>query len=247
MPITHVPGCSKCSRPHKGYPLPYSSNCTLALTEECKDESRDTLASLVEGLPVILLPGSSPMGDQAPLALSEQHPRPLARTAQSVTAPLVAAMTTITTGGSTECSLAVLSTRAGQQDKQLAQDRQWNDELSQQLSDTTMQLVHISKVLDCLLENHTPMAMMTGDTVVPVTSSARGTAPSGQVAACNHQSTASGEANPSTSSLHIDRQTAPLSDAGFLQPSQELQDQAFSLQDQAHSSTLNHPTRPFLP
>ena len=191
--------------------------------------------------------GSSPTVDQAPLALTEQHLRPLARTAQSATAPLVATMTTITTGSSTEHSLATLSTSVGQQDEWLAQDRQWVDELSQQLSDTTMQLAHISKVLDHLLENHTPMAMTTGAIAVPVTSSVSGTAPSGQVAAHSHQSTASCEANPSTSSLHINRQAAPLSNACFSQPSQDLQDQAFSLWDQANSSTSNHSSRPFLP
>ena len=70
-----------------------------------------------------LLPGSSPTVDQAPLALSEQHPRSLARTAQSVAAPLVDTMTTITTGGSTEHSLAVLSTRVSQEDDWSARDR----------------------------------------------------------------------------------------------------------------------------
>ena len=78
-----------------------------------------------------------------------------------------------------------------------------------------MQLAQISKVLDCLLENHTPMAMMTGATVAPMTSSVSGAAPSGQVAAHLHQSTASGKANPSTSSLHIVRQSTPFSDVGF--------------------------------
>ena len=120
MPITPVPGCSKHGRPHKGHPLPYGNNCTLALAEECKDESRDSLACQVEGMPVNPLPGSSPTVDQAPLVPSEQHLKPQARTTQSVTVPLVAAMTTITTRGSTECSLAVLSTRVGQQDEQLA-------------------------------------------------------------------------------------------------------------------------------
>ena len=221
-PITHVPRCSKCVRPHKGHPLPYGNNCTLALAKEHEDESRDTLACQMGGPLVTLLPGSLPAVDQAPLAPSEQCPRPPARTAQSMTVSLVATTTTITTGGSTECSLAVLLTRVGQQDEQLAQDRQWIDKLSQQLSDTTMQLAHISKVLDHLLENHTPMAMMTGATVAPVTSSVSGTAPLGQVAACPHQNTALGEANPSTSSLHIKRQAAPLSNVGFLQPSQDL-------------------------
>ena len=83
--------------------------------------------------------------------------------------------------------------------------------------------------------------------MVPVISSVSGTAPSGQVAAHPHQSTASGKANPSTSSLHINRQAAPLSDAGFSQLIQDLQDQAFFLWDQAHGSTLNHSVRPFLP
>ena len=119
-PIAHVPGCLKCGRPHKGHPLPYSNNCTLALAKECKDESRDTLACLSEKLPVTLLPCSSPMADQALLPPSEQCLRPPARTAQSATAPLVAAMTPITTGGSTEYSMAVLLTRVGQQDEQLA-------------------------------------------------------------------------------------------------------------------------------
>ena len=80
-----------------------------------------------------------------------------------------------------------------------------------------------------------------------VVSSVSGTAPSGQVAACPCQGTALGEANPSTSSLHINRQATPLSNPGFSQPSQDLQYQVFSFWDQAHSSTLNHPTRPFLP
>ena len=110
-----------------------------------------------------------------------------------------------------------------------------------------MQFTHISEVLDHLLDNHTPMAMMTGATVVPVTSSVSGTASTGKVAACLHQSTALGKANPSTSSLHINRQAAPLSNAGLSQPSQDLQAQAFSLWDQAHSSTLDHSASPFLP
>ena len=238
MPITHVPGCLKCSRPHKCHPVLCSNNCALALA---------TLAHLVEGLPVTLLPCSSPAVDQTPLAPSEQHPRPLDRTVQSATVPPVAPMTTITTGGLTEHSLAMLATRVGQQDKWLAWDKQQIDKLSQQLSNTTMQLTHISKVLDHLLENHTPMVMMTGAPVALVISSVSGTGPSGQVSAHSHQGTASGKANPSTISLHINRQTAPLSDAGYSQPRQDLQDQAFSLWDQAHSSTLNHSARPFLP
>ena len=181
-PITHVPGCLKCGRSCKGHPLPYSNNCTLALAKEHEDESRDTPACWVEGLLVTLLPGSFPMVDQAPPALSEQSLRPLTRAAHSAPVPPVATTTTITTGGSTEHSLAILSTRVGQEDKWLAQDRQWIDKLSHQFSDTTMQTAPISKVLDCLLENHTPMAVMTGATMVSVVSSVSGTASSGQVA-----------------------------------------------------------------
>ena len=50
--LTHVLGCSKCGRPHKGHPLPYGINCILALAEECADESRDIPAWGVEG-PVV--------------------------------------------------------------------------------------------------------------------------------------------------------------------------------------------------
>ena len=137
-PITHRPGCLKCCWPQKGHSLPYSNTCNLALAKEHEDESRDIPAHWVEGPQVTLLPGSFPAVNWAPLAQSEQCPRPPARTAYSVTVPLVAAMTTITTGGSTEHSWAMLSTRVSQQDEQLAQDRQWIDQLSQQLSDTTM-------------------------------------------------------------------------------------------------------------
>ena len=76
-------------------------------------------------------------------------------------------MTTITAGAPTECSLAVLSTRLGQQDEQSAKDRHWIDKLSQQLNDTTTQFAHISKVLECLLTSHTPMATLVDTPAVP--------------------------------------------------------------------------------
>ena len=63
MPITHVPGCLKCGRHCKGHPLLYGNNSALALAKEHKDESRDSLSCWVEGSPVTLLPGSSPMVD----------------------------------------------------------------------------------------------------------------------------------------------------------------------------------------
>ena len=84
----------------------------------------------VEGPPGTLLPGSFPAVDQAPPTPSEQPLRPSARAAQSVMVPPVAAMTTITTRGSTEHSLAVLSTRIGQQDEWSVCNRQQIDELS---------------------------------------------------------------------------------------------------------------------
>ena len=89
-------------------------------------------------------------------------------------------MTTITTGAPMECSLAVLSTRLGQQDEQSAKDRCQIDELSQQLSDTTTQLAHISKVLGCLLTGHTPMATLADIPAAPSTSAGNGTVPLGQ-------------------------------------------------------------------
>ena len=124
-PLTHVPRCSKCGRPHKGHPLLYGANCILALVKECTDESREILACGVEGLVVLLLlgpsaPGKPTMVDITAQVPVEQHPKPPDGMTQEKT---VSTMITITTGGSTECSLAVLSTRLVQQDEQLARDR----------------------------------------------------------------------------------------------------------------------------
>ena len=76
----------------------------------------------MEGPTALLLLGPLPpdkflVVDSTAPALAEQHPKPLDRTAQKEPAALVTTMTTITTGGSSDCSLAVLSTRLGQQDK----------------------------------------------------------------------------------------------------------------------------------
>ena len=54
-PLLHVPGCSKCSQPCKSHPLPYGTNCALALAKEHADKSRDIPAWGMEG------PGSSPL------------------------------------------------------------------------------------------------------------------------------------------------------------------------------------------
>ena len=141
----------------------------------------------------------------------------------------------------------MLSTRLGQQDEQLARDRHWIDELSQQLGDTTTQLTLISKVLDHLPASHVPVATPAKVPAVPNTSSISGTAPPGQASSLPQQSTALGGVGPSMSSFQINREAVPHSHTGFLQSSQDLQDEAFSFQDQALNSTLNHPSRPFLP
>ena len=126
--LTHVTGCSKCGRPSKGHPLLYGATCALALAKECTDESSEIPACGVEGPAVLLLlgpsaPGQPIMVDNAAWVLVEQHPNPPDRMTQEKTASLVTTTTTITTGGSTECSLAVLSTRLGQQDEQVARNR----------------------------------------------------------------------------------------------------------------------------
>ena len=165
---TQVPGCSNSGIHHKGHPLPYGINCALALAEECGDESKDISACGMEEQTALPLPGPLPPGkslvvDSAAPALAEQHPKPLDRTAHKEPVALITTMTTITTRGSSVCSLAVLSTRLGQQDEQLATDR-----------------CHISKVLDCLLDSHTPMTTLAEVTAVPSTSPVSSTAPPGQ-------------------------------------------------------------------
>ena len=127
-PLTHVPGCSECCRPCKGHPLPYSANCVLALAKEHVDESRVILAWGVEGPVVPTQPGPSaldkpPAVDNAAPVLAEHCMKPQDRATQQKTASLITTVTTITTGAGTECSLAVLSTRLGQQDEQSAKDR----------------------------------------------------------------------------------------------------------------------------
>ena len=231
---------------HKGHPLPYDINCAIALAKECADKSKDILAWGVEepAVPTQLGPSAldePPALDNAAQVPAEHHTKPQDRMTQQKTASLVTTMTAITTGAPTECSLAVLCTSLGQQDKQSARDRCQIDELSQQLSDTTTQLTHISKVLDHLLTSHTPMAKLVDIPAVLSTSAVNSTAPPGQASSLLQQSTASGEINSSASSFHINMQAAPHSHTG------DLQDQAGPAQAQAHNSTLNHSARPFFP
>ena len=162
----------------------------------------------MEGPVTLLLLGQSTLGelpvvDSAAPVLAEQHPKPPAGTAHKQPAALIITMTTITTGGSSDCSLAVLSTRFSQQDEQLARDRFQIIELSQQLSNITTQLTHISKVLDHPLASHTLTATLAGVPAAPGSSSVSSAAPPGQEPSLPQQSTASSEANPSTSSFHI--------------------------------------------
>ena len=164
---------------------------------------------------------------------------------QEKTVSLITTMTTITTQSMTECSLAVLSTRLSQQNEQSAKDKYQIDELSQQLSDTTTQLAHISEVLDHLLTGHTPSATLVDVPKTPSTSAVSSVAPPGQTLSLLQQSTASGEINSSASHFHINMQGVPNSHTG------DLQDQAGSsqaqAQAQAHSSTLNCSGGPFSP
>ena len=116
-------------------------------------------------------------------------------------------MTTNTTGGSSDCSLAVLSTRLGQQNEQSARDRHHIDKLSQQLSDITTQLAHISKILDCPLASHIPMTALVEVTAVPSSSPVSGTAPSGQAPPLPQQTLPwMGPISPSTASTSRGRE-----------------------------------------
>ena len=81
-------------------------------------------------------------------------------TAPATTASLAATTPTITaasipSGILTECALAALSTRLGQQCEERAKDRHHIEELSQQLTETSYQLAYIKKVLDCLILGQT--------------------------------------------------------------------------------------------
>ena len=245
-PLTHVLGCLKCSIPCKFHPLPCGTNCALALAQKCADESRDIPAQDVEGPAVPTQPGPSaldepPAMDNAALVPAEHWIQPQDRATQQRTASLITTTKTITTGAATECSLAVLSTRLGQQDEQSAKDRHWIDDLSQQLSDTTTQHAHISKVLDHLLTGHTPMAILVDVPAAPNTSAGNGAVPSGAASSLLQQGTASSKIHSTASSFHVNGQTAPHSHA------EVQQDQAGPAQTQAHNSTLSHSIRPFFP
>ena len=213
-PLTHMLGCLKCGRPCKGHPLPYGTTCALALAKECTEESRDIPAWGVEGPVVPTLPGPSALGkcsavDNAAPVLAEHCIKPQDRVTQQKTASLVTTMTTINTGALTECSLAVLSTRLGQQDKQSAKDRCQIDELLQQLSDTTSWLDHISKILDNLLTGHTPTATLADALAATSASAGNSAVPLGAASSLPQQGTASSKIHSTASSFQVNGQAAP--------------------------------------
>ena len=245
-PLTHMLGCLKCGRPHKGHPLPYGAIGAVALAEEYADKSRDIPAWGVEGPAVPTQPGPSALGkppavDNAAPVPADHHKMPQDRATQQKTASPVTTMTTITTGAPAECSLAVLSTRLGQQDKQSTKGRHQIDELSQQLSDTTTQFTHISKVLNCLLTGHTPIATLVDAPAAPSTSAGNGTVPLGAASSPQQQGNASSEIHSIASSFQVNGQAAPHSHA------EVQQDQAGPAQTQVHNNTLSHSIRPFFP
>ena len=235
-PLTQVPGCSKCGRPRKGHPLPYGANCTLALTEESANETTDTPfcgreGPVVPGLHGLLVPAEPvhPAADNATPVPVGQCPRPLDHTTPVTTASPSTITTTITPGAATECALAVLSTRLGQQSEEMARDGGHTEELSHQLNETSNQLTYISKVLDCLISGQTPATTPAAVTVASLPTSGSSFPSLGQAASHPQLSTASSSVNPSASSDHIGRQAALTSHTGFLQMRWDLQDHAQTL------------------
>ena len=149
-------------------------------------------------------------------------------------------MTTITPGTilsevSTECTLAALSTRLGQQGEEREKDRCYIGELSQQLTEMSDQLVYIRKVLDHLISGQTLAPTATSSTTSrPAPSLSSGCLPPGQATSLSDTgippvsqtslfiaqlSTASGIVNPSASSNHISGHAASAIHTGFLQAS----------------------------
>ena len=129
-PLTQVPGCSKCSKPRKDHPLPYSANCTLALMGESMNDSRDTLLCSEEALEVPHLHSQSVVGKPEDLVAEPVPPEPvgqgsgtLAPTAAATTALPASTTTTTTTGVLMECAIAVSSSRLLQQGEERAKDR----------------------------------------------------------------------------------------------------------------------------
>ena len=178
-----------------------------------------------------------------------QEPWPL--TAPATTASPAATTTTMTTGLSMECALAVLSTRFGQHDKERTTERCHIKELSQQLNETSDQLAYIRKVLDSLVSGQTPAAVTAASSTAssPAPSSGSGCLPLGQATSLSQPSTASGSVNPSISGNDISGHATSASPTSFLQASQDLQDHAQTLAFQGHAydTPMTHSPQPFIP
>ena len=155
----------------------------------------------------------------------------------------------LSSGISTECALATLSTRLGQQGKERAKDRHGIDEISQQLTETSDQLTYIRKVL-----NH----LVSGQNLAPTAASSTVSepAPSGcllpgqavslpsieippvsQASLFIAQSnTASGSVNPSISGNHTSGHAALATHTCFLQAHWDFQDHTQTLAFQGYSN-----------
>ena len=184
--------CTKCSRPTKGHTLPYGMNCKLAPVEVNVNDSRDILSGREDLLEAPCLHSHSVLGKPEDPAAEHAAPETAINTADQGpgTMPLTVPATmvsppattpTITPASipsrvSTECVLAAMSTRLGQQGKERAKDRCHIEELSQQLIEARDQLAYIRKVLDHLILGQA--LAPTAAVVTPASSTASRQAPS---------------------------------------------------------------------
>ena len=133
-PPSPGPRCSKSNRPRKGHTLSYGINYALPPIGESANDSRDTLSGREDVPEVPLLHSQSVLGKPEDLAVEpaaletvKQGPGILPPTVPATMASATTT-TTITTGpipsrASTECALAALSSRLGQQGEERAKDR----------------------------------------------------------------------------------------------------------------------------
>ena len=161
--------------------------------EESRDDVRDILSGREDIPEVPCLHGHSVpgkpddlMAEPAAQETVEQGPRTLPHSAPATTVSPAITMTTINpgtilSGVSTECTLAALSTRLGQQGEEREKDRCYIGELTQQLTETSDQLVYIRKVLDHLISGQTLAPTATSSTTSrPAPSLSSGCLPPGQ-------------------------------------------------------------------
>ena len=201
----------------------------------------------------------------------KQGPGTLPPTVPATIASPAATTTTITADSIpskvlTECALAALPTRLGEQGKDRTKDRHCI-ELSQQLTETCDQLAYISMALDCLVSGQTPAPTAAAVTAVSSTASRPGPSsgssylllgqatslpgigipPVSQASLFIAQSsTAWGSVNPFISGNHISRHAASAPHTGFLQESLYFQNHAQTLafQDHSNDDSITHPPWP---